>query len=71
MPEEFSDKTNQLLEYIEKTYLKGIVAANVGDGKSILEKMKLAGDSNKVCKSLQAPVTLKHLFLGQGNGLWI
>ena len=71
MPEEFSDKTNQLLEYIEKTYLKGIVGANVGDGKSILEKMKLAGDSNKVCESLQAPIKLKHLFLGQGNGLWI
>ena len=49
MPEEFSDKTNQLLEYIEKTYLKGIVGANVGDGKNILEKMKLAENSNKVC----------------------
>ena len=61
MPEEFSDKTNQLLEYIEKTYLKGIVGANVGDGKSILEKMKLAENSNKVCTSIKAPLILKTL----------
>ena len=46
LPEEFSDKTNQLMDYIEKTYLKGMVGA-VGDGKQILEKMKLAENSNK------------------------
>ena len=52
LPVEFSDKTNQLLEYIEKNYLKGLVGAGVGDGKQILEKMKLAEmdkNSNKVC----------------------
>ena len=36
------------MEYIEKTYLKGMVGANVGDGRNILEKMKLAENSNKV-----------------------
>ena len=60
MPEEFSDKTNQLLEYIEKTYLKGIVGANVGDGKSILEKMKLAENSNKVCTSIKALLNIEY-----------
>ena len=46
LPVEFSDKTNQLLDYIEKTYLKGMVGA-AGDGKNILEKMKLAENSQK------------------------
>ena len=62
MPEEFSDKTNQLLEYIEKTYLKGIVGANVGDGKNILEKMKLAENSNKVGTAKKVFNIDQHLF---------
>ena len=43
---EFSDKTNQLLEYIEKTYLKGMVSND--SGQNIMEKMKLAENSNMV-----------------------
>lgn len=46
MPVEFSDKTNQLLEYIEKTYLKGMVGND--SGQNIMEKMKLADNSNMV-----------------------
>ena len=46
LPVEFSDKTNQLLEYIEKTYLKGMVRG--GDGKNIMDKMRLAENSQKV-----------------------
>lgn len=42
---EFSDKTNQLLEYIEKTYLSGFPPQ---DGQKILEKMRLAENTNKV-----------------------
>ena len=37
---EFSEKTDQLLEYIEKTYLKEIVETD-GQGKAIIAKMKL------------------------------
>lgn len=44
---EFSDKTNQLLEYIEKTYLTGFVQAD-GQGKNIMDKMRLAENTNKV-----------------------
>ena len=43
---EFSDKTNQLLDYIEKTYLKGMVGND--SGQNIMEKMKLAENSNMV-----------------------
>ena len=46
LPVEFSDKTNQLLEYIEKTYLKGMVKN--GEGKNIMDKMRLAENSQKV-----------------------
>ena len=46
MPVEFSDKTNQLLEYIEKTYLKGMVGND--SGQNIMEKMRLAENSNMV-----------------------
>ena len=47
LPVEFSDKTNQLLEYIEKTYLKGMVKTDK-EGKAIIEKMQLAENSQKV-----------------------
>ena len=47
LPVEFSDKTNQLLDYIERTYLKGMVGVSA-DGKNILEKMTLAANSDKV-----------------------
>lgn len=43
---EFSDKTNQLLNYIEKTYLQGMDTDQ--QGRSIIEKMKLAENSQKV-----------------------
>lgn len=43
---EFSDKTNQLLEYIEKTYPKGMVSND--SGQNIMEKMKLADNTNMV-----------------------
>ena len=46
LPFEFLDKTNQLLEYIEKTYLKGMVKN--GEGKNIMDKMRLAENSQKV-----------------------
>merc|ERR1711915_203805 len=46
LPVEFSDKTNQLLEYIEKTYLKGMTK-NEKDGKKIMDKMRLAENSQK------------------------
>ena len=44
---EFSDKTNQLLEYIENTYLNGFVS-NDGQGKKIIDKMRLAENTTKV-----------------------
>ena len=44
---EFSDKTNQLLDYIERTYLKGMVSTDT-EGKNIMEKMRLAENSNMV-----------------------
>ena len=51
LPVEFSDKTNQLLEYIEKTYLKGMVKN--GEGKNIMDKMRLAENSQKVRNKLK------------------
>ena len=47
LPVEFSDKTNQLLDYIEKTYLKGMVKTDK-EGKNIMDKMRLAENSQKV-----------------------
>ena len=47
LPVEFSDKTNQLLDYIERTYLKGLVSTDK-EGKNIMEKMRLAENSNMV-----------------------
>ena len=44
---EFSDKTNQLLSYIEKTYLKGLDTTDE-KGRKIIEKMKLAENSQRV-----------------------
>merc|ERR1719186_1254802 len=44
--DEFSTKTNQLLEYIEKTYLKGFVA-NDDQRKSIVNKMRKAGNPDQ------------------------
>ena len=44
---EFSDKTNQLLSYIEKTYLQGLDNTDE-KGRKIIEKMKLAENSQKV-----------------------
>ena len=46
---EFSDKTNQLLNYIEKTYLKDLDKMDP-KGRSIIEKMKLAENSQMVKK---------------------
>merc|ERR1712013_510662 len=44
MGTEFSDKTNQLLNYIEKTYLKDLDKMDP-KGRNIIEKMKLAENS--------------------------
>ena len=44
---EFSDKTNQLLNYIEKTYLQDLGTTDQ-KGRTIIEKMKLAENSQKV-----------------------
>ena len=44
---EFSDKTNQLLEYIEKTYLDGFVNSD-GQGQKIIDKMRLAKNTTQV-----------------------
>ena len=44
---EFSDKTNQLLEYIESTYLTGFVQSDT-QGQKIIDKMRLAENTTKV-----------------------
>ena len=81
LPVEFSDKTNQLLDYIERTYLKGLVSTDK-EGKNIMEKMRLAENSNMVnmievlvvvMLLLVVILTWKVTFLifaGQGDGLW-
>ena len=46
LSDEFSEKTNVLLEYIEKTYLQGVIEDDP-QGKNIIEKMKL-DNSQKV-----------------------
>jgi len=43
---EFSDKTNQLLEYIETTYLSGFVQSDT-QGQKIIDKMRLAENTTK------------------------
>ena len=40
LSDEFSEKTNQLLDYIEKTYLQGVIDDDP-QGKNIIEKMRL------------------------------
>ena len=40
LSDEFSEKTNQLLDYIEKTYLQGVIEDDP-QGKNIIEKMRL------------------------------
>ena len=54
LSDEFSEKTNQLLDYIEKTYLQGMLESDAST-KNIMEKLKLAENSEKVdivCVSL-------------------
>ena len=51
LSDEFSEKTNQLLDYIEKTYLQGIIESDP-QGKNIIEKMKL-DNSQKVLIFMQ------------------
>ena len=82
LPVEFSDKTNQLLDYIERTYLKGLVSTDK-EGKNIMEKMRLAENSNMVnmievlvvvMLLLVVILTWKviiSIFAGQGDGLWV
>ena len=53
---EFSDKTNQLLNYIENTYLKDLDKMDP-KGRSIIEKMKLAENSQMVKKIYKQKVT--------------
>ena len=57
LTDEFEDKANHLLTYIEKTYLKGMVETDE-EGKRILDKMKgLATGDN----SQRVQVYNKHL----------
>merc|ERR1711953_63597 len=58
---EFSDKTNQLLDYIEDTYLKGM--ANDEKGKSLLDKMKL--DNKQKAKAMD--YGFNEIFSGGGT----
>ena len=58
---EFSDKTNQLLDYIEETYLKGM--ANDEKGKSLLDKMKL--DNKQKAKAMD--YGFNEIFSGDGK----
>ena len=46
LSEEFGEKTDQLLDYIEKTYLQGVPESDA-QGKNIIEKMRL-DNSQKV-----------------------
>ena len=46
LSEEFGAKTDQLLDYIEKTYLQGVLESDA-QGKDIIEKMRL-DNSQKV-----------------------
>ena len=58
---EFSDKTNQLLDYIEETYLKGM--ASDEKGKSLLDKMKL--DNKQKAKAMD--YGFNEIFSGDGT----
>ena len=58
---EFSEKTNQLLDYIEETYLKGM--ANDEKGKSLLDKMKL--DNKQKAKAMD--YGFNEIFSGDGK----
>ena len=58
---EFSDKTNQLLDYIEDTYLKGM--ASDEKGKSLLDKMKL--DNKQKAKAMD--YGFNEIFSGDGS----
>ena len=70
LSDEFSEKTNQLLEYIEKTYLQGVIEDDP-QGKNIIEKMKL-DNSQKVGYTRQKKCIVFNLFSkGQGYGNWI
>ena len=53
LSDEFSEKTNQLLDYIEKTYLQGVIEDDP-QGKNIIEKMRL-DNTQKVVFFGQSP----------------
>ena len=66
---EFSHKTEQLLDFIEKKYLTGKWSLD-RRGKQIINKMKLAENSNKVSLlSLSNPFSIT--FSGKSYGVWI
>jgi hypothetical protein len=66
---EFSHKTEQLLDFIEKKYLTGKWSLD-RRGKQIMNKMKLAENSNKVSLlSLSNPFSIT--FSGKSYGVWI
>ena len=75
LSDEFSEKTNQLLDYIEKTYLQGVIEDDP-QGKNIIEKMRLDNtqkvgyilDKNKM---LYLILVFIFLSIGQGYGNWI
>ena len=75
LSDEFSEKTNQLLDYIEKTYLQGVIEDDP-QGKKIMEKMRL-DNTQKVGSIRQQKDVLSNssncliFFIGEGNGNWI
>ena len=75
LSDEFSEKTNQLLDYIEKTYLQGVIEDDP-QGKNIIEKMRL-DNTQKVGyildknKKLYLILVFIFLSIGQGYGNWI
>ena len=55
LSDELSEKTNQLLDYIEKTYLQGVIESDP-QGKNIIDKMRLDNTQkvrNKKNKTLE------------------
>ena len=59
LSDEFSEKTNQLLDYIEKTYLQGVIEDDP-QGKNIIEKMRL-DNTQKVGYIVYKETSLKTL----------
>lgn len=70
LSDELSEKTNQLLDYIEKTYLQGVIESDP-QGKNIIDKMRL-DNTQKVRNKKTRLSNRLHICLspssGKGNG---